>query len=95
MQGGVVTYYFEDHYEIKDVTPTKYIFAGNLRVAQITNTDTTYYHKDYLGSSSVMTNDQVTVIEQTDYLPFGETREHSGTEVSNYKFTPLENLCMR
>jgi len=37
-----------------------------------------------------MRDDQGTVVESTDYLPFGETREHTGTEVSNYKFTDQE-----
>jgi len=90
---GSTTYYFGDHYEIKDGDATKYIFAGNLRIAQIVganNDSPEYFHKDHLGSSSVMTNDQGAVVESTDYLPFGETRSHTGTEVSNYKFTDQE-----
>ena len=37
-----------------------------------------------------MTDDTGNVLEQTDCLPFGETRSHTGTEVSNYKFTDQE-----
>ena len=56
-------------FEIKDGDATKYIFAGSLRVAQVTDEDMHYFHKDHLGSSSVMTNDSGTVLgEMRDVL---------------------------
>ena len=48
------------------------------------------YHKDHLGSSTAMTNGSGVTVEATEYLPFGSMREHTGTEVSDYKFTDQE-----
>jgi len=85
------TYYIGDHYEVKNNEPIKYIFAGELRVAKVAATGTYFFHKDHLGSSAVMT-DGVTgaIIEESNYMPFGEIREQTGIEVSNYKFTDQE-----
>jgi RHS repeat-associated protein len=84
------TYYFGDHYEIRGGTEYKYIFAGNLRVAQIAGGTVSYFHKDHLGSSTVMTDASGVPIEFTNYEPFGGVREHAGTTASNYKFTDQE-----
>ena len=87
---GSTTNYIGDHFEIKDSVPTKYIFAGNLRVAKVTPSARYYYHKDHLSSSSAMTDDAGTVVEQTEYWPFGDERDHAGEVVSDYKFTDQE-----
>jgi RHS repeat-associated protein len=88
--GSTTTYYIGDHYERKGGVAYKYIFAGNLRVAQIAGSTVSYFHKDHLGSSSVMTNSSGTQIESTNYEPFGGMRAHSGTTTSGYKFTDQE-----
>jgi RHS repeat-associated protein len=88
--GTTHTYYIGDHFEIEGGTLIKYIFAGNLRVAQIKGSARSYFHKDHLGSSTVMTNTSGLEIESTDYMPFGGTRNHTGTNTSNYKFTDQE-----
>jgi len=89
--GGGITHYIGDHFEVKDGVPTKYIFAGNLRVAKVTPPSTHYYyHKDHLSSSSAITDDNGAVIEMTEYRPFGDERDHAGTVVSDYKFTDQE-----
>jgi RHS repeat-associated protein len=88
--GMTTTYYIGDHYEIKDGVATKYIFAGNLRVAQISGTTVSYFHKDHLGSSTVTTRADGTVVESANYEPFGNMRAHSGTTTSDYKFTDQE-----
>jgi RHS repeat-associated protein len=90
VSGGSSTYYIGNHYEIKDDVTTKYIFAGNLRVAMIKGPDVSYYHKDHLGSSTVMTDASGTRLETTDYMPFGNQRKNTGADVSNYKFTDQE-----
>ena len=54
--GGTTTYYISNDYEIKNGVATKFIFAGNLRVASIEGTnDTQIFHKDHLNSSTSMT----------------------------------------
>jgi len=88
--GGATTYYVGDHYEVKNDESLKYLFAGNLRLIMIKGTNTFYFHKDHLGSTSVMTNNSGGVEETTQYEPFGSTREHTGTDMSGYKFTDQE-----
>jgi len=91
VQGGSTTYYVGEHFEVKGSTETKYIFDGNLRVAKEEAGGTQYYHKDHLGSSTVMTDyPYSSSAETTEYLPFGHQREHTGTEVTDYKFTDQE-----
>jgi RHS repeat-associated protein len=87
---SVTTYYIGEHYEIINGVSTKYIFAGNLRIAKVTASGTNYFHKDHLGSSSAMTDSSGAVVETTNYAPFGEQREHTGAVVTNYKFTDQE-----
>ena len=90
VSGGSTTYYIGDHYEVKDGAAVKYIFAGNRRIAKVMATDRYFYHKDHLGSSTVMTDKEAVEIEYSDYLPFGHQREHTGTSVTDYKFTDQE-----
>jgi RHS repeat-associated protein len=84
------TYYIGEHFEIIDGIPIKYIFAGNLRIARITSTDTQYFHKDHLQSSTAVTNDLGEKVETTEYFPFGYERSHTGLRTSNYKYTDQE-----
>jgi RHS repeat-associated protein len=89
--GGMTTYYIGDHFEIKGGTQVKYIFAGNLRVAQVEGSTLTYLHKDHLGSSTVMTDYSGFETESTQYMPFGSTRPGSGEITgTSYNFTDQE-----
>jgi RHS repeat-associated protein len=90
--GGNVTdtYYIGDHFEVKGGETIKYIFARNLRMAQVKGTTRSFFHKDHLGSSTVMTDASGYVIESTEYVPFGSQRSHSGTNTSDYKYTDQE-----
>jgi RHS repeat-associated protein len=88
--GGSTTYYVTEGFEVIDETAIAYVFAGNLRVAKVADGVTSYFHKDHLGSSTVMTNNSGTVVEASGYMPFGEFRSHSGTFTSSYKFTDQE-----
>jgi len=84
------TYYFSNEFEIISGFETRYIFAGNLRIAKVTGTNTTYFHKDHLGSSTVMTDTLGTALETGGYLPYGIQRENPGITLTNYKFTDQE-----
>jgi len=90
--GGNVTdtYYIGDHFEVRGGETVKYIFAGNLRVAQVKGSTRSFFHKDHLGSSTVMTDASGYVIESTEYMPFGTERSHSGANTSDYKYTDQE-----
>jgi len=84
------TYYLSNEIEIINGVPTCYIFAGNLRIAKITEANITYFHKDHLGSSTVMTDTSGAALETGGYLPYGIQRENPGITLSNYKFTDQE-----
>ena len=84
------TYYIGAEYEVIAGVGTKYIFAGNLRIAKVSATGVYYFHKDHLGSSTVMTGDTGAEVESSEYRPYGSFRSQTGTEVSDYKFTDQE-----
>jgi len=89
--GGGTTYYISNHFEVEAGTETKYIFGGNLRVAKVTSSTSLFYHKDHLGSSTAVTGyADGTQVETTEYMPFGLSRNKTGTEVTYYKFTDQE-----
>ncbi len=94
VMGSATTYYIGEHFQVSDTNTstenTKYIFAGNLRIAQIKNSETHYFHKDHLGSSTVMTDVYGATLEASEYMPYGSLRDHVGDEVTNYKFTDQE-----
>ncbi|MGB9716478.1 MAG: RHS repeat domain-containing protein, partial [Thermodesulfovibrionales bacterium] len=84
------TYYIGNHFEIINGTSTKYIFAGDIRIAKVTSSNTYYYHKDHLGSSTLMTDSSGNEVETTEYMPFGQMRVHTVSSITNYKYTDQE-----
>ncbi len=90
IQGGSTTWYIGSHYEKKDSTYTKYIFAGSTRIAKVTTSGYHILHSDHLGSSTIITESSGGVVESTEYNPFGTTRSHSGATLTNYKYTDQE-----
>lgn len=89
-RGASTTYYIGAHFEVIDGIATKYIFAGNTRVAMVKAGQTLYFHQDHLGSSSAMSNATGQLVETTEHQPYGAVRFHTGTEASNYNFTGQE-----
>ena len=75
---------------MKDGVVTKYISAADMKVAQVKGTEVSYYHKDHLNSSTVMTNNSGTKVEETAYAPYGTMRSFTGTAVTNYRYTGKE-----
>ena len=68
-------------------TLVKYIFAGGQRIARVDSTTIHYYHKDHLGSPTVITDAFGIATEAQEYLPFGDFRDHwsaSGEKGSDY-----------
>lgn len=97
LEGGSDTLYYNDKYEIIGNVPTRYVFAGNLRIAKVTGPNgslvTTYIHKDHLGSSTVITNVNGVRVnpENIDYFPYGLEKNETKQAVSeNYRFTDQE-----
>ena len=90
VSGGKTVLYLGDHFEVENGVNIKYIFGGNLRLAMIKGSLTSYFHKDHLGSTAAVTNEAGVKVESPTYEPFGSTRTQEGTVVSNYKFTDQE-----
>ena len=85
------TFYVGGHFEVRDNAETKYIFAGSLRIAAVRSSGPHYFHKDHLGSSTLVTDPtQGAVVETADYLPFGVQRSGSGAGVARHKYTDQE-----
>jgi len=74
----VTTYYPTKSYNTTDGVPTKHIFANGVMVATITGTGASstvsYILTDHLTGSNVVTDASGTIIELTDYYPYGAVR---------------------
>ncbi|NTV15097.1 MAG: RHS repeat-associated core domain-containing protein [Desulfobulbaceae bacterium] len=91
--GGTHVFYINDNYEEINGVGTKYIFAGNQRIAQITGQSRNYFHQDHLGSATVVTDgNSPALVESAEYLPFGMTR-NAGSLITttNYQYTDQEH----
>jgi RHS repeat-associated protein len=93
--GSTDTYYFGPHFQVEGASTVKYVIVGGKRIARIDGVSTYYYHQDHLGSSAVMTiqdgQNDGNIVETTSYMPFGGVREHTGTNVTSYKYTGQEH----
>ena len=49
-----------------------------------------YYFSNHLGSASVITNSAGSVVEESDYYPFGGERAVVNNDPNPYKFTGKE-----
>ena len=88
--GVGITYYIGGHIEKINGSLVKYIFAGDMRIARINGSEKRIFHKDHLGSSTAITDMNGNEVEISNYMPFGSLRSHSGSYVSDYKFTDQE-----
>ncbi len=71
--------------------PTEYIFFGGRRIARRSSSGSvSYYLSDTLGSSRAVTNSNGDILDDCDFLPYGEERCIASTSGNNYKFTGLE-----
>ncbi len=70
----------------------EYIFMGGARIAMLTLSSgaVNYYVADHLGSSRIVTNASGTVLDDSDFYPFGGERPYLSSSGNNYKFTGKE-----
>jgi RHS repeat-associated protein len=66
---------------------TKYYHHGSSRVAMRQGGEVYYLHGDHLGSTSLTTDNQGSVVHEARYLPFGEERWVDGEGVTDFTFT--------
>jgi RHS repeat-associated protein len=84
--------YVDETYEIRNGQPVKYVFAGDRRVARIRGSEVHYFHKDHLGSSTLVTNAAGVLLESTTYEAYGLQRPDCDPKLNNvaYTFTDQE-----
>jgi RHS repeat-associated protein len=71
--------------------PTEYVFFGGKRAARRDSSGSVfYYFANHLGSANVVTNSAGTIVEESDYYPFGGERVVVNTDPNPYKFTGKE-----
>ncbi|MCP4537322.1 MAG: hypothetical protein GY832_09260, partial [Chloroflexi bacterium] len=66
---------------------TKYYYVGGKRVAMRAGDVVYYLHNDYLGSTSLTTNENGGVTARQLYYPYGEVRWGEGTLATDFGFT--------
>ncbi len=90
--GTTNTAYIGRFYEVVNSgqSYSKYIFAGNTRLALKNASVTRYYHQDHLGSSNVITNASGNNVEEIQYLPYGNAWSDTNATLTTHKFTGQE-----
>ncbi len=83
------------YFNKQSATTTKHVFApdGTLIATVEGNgsaTSTRYIHPDHLGGTNAVTDSSATVVETTDYYPYGGQRIHTGSFTEQRKFTGHE-----
>ena len=89
------TTYIGSLYEVTGSLKTKHIFMGPNRMASsFRGSEATeaisFYHTDHLGSSNIITNQAGNLIQNCEYLPYGEFATKTGISATNYYFTGKE-----
>jgi RHS repeat-associated protein len=87
------TLYINKYYDIEDGNAKRYIYAGDLKVADDSGTNGLVYHStDHLTGNNVDTDSSGNILEVLDYYPYGNVRldEQTGTYQNDYKYTGKE-----
>ncbi len=71
---------------------TVYVHFAGRRIArrEVATNTVSYYFSDHLGSASVVTSATGTIVEESDYYPFGGERIITNSDPNPYKFTGKE-----
>jgi len=90
--GVTTTYVYAGINVIHEVTSTEstdYLYANGMRIAKKTGATVKYFHSDHLGSTRLVTDSSGQPTFESDYKPFGEDANATGTE--KYAFTGQYN----
>jgi RHS repeat-associated protein len=69
----------------------EYVFFGGARIARRDSANAVnYYFSDYLGSARVVTNAGGTILDDSDFYPFGVERPYASASGNVYKFEKKE-----
>jgi len=72
-------------YETTSSESTDYLYANGMRIAKKTGATVKYFHSDHLGSTRLVTDSSGQPTFESDYKPFGQEANATGTE--KYAFT--------
>ncbi|MFT3890486.1 MAG: RHS repeat-associated core domain-containing protein [Anaerolineales bacterium] len=81
------TYFVGAYYEVANGVVTKYYYAGSQRIAMRNNSDLKFLVGDHLGSTSLTTGANGTVVSELRYKAWGEVRSESGSTPTKYTYT--------
>ena len=72
-------------------TTDEYIFFGGQRIARRDSSgNIVYYMADHLGTSRIVTNTAGSILDESDFYPFGGERVITASSGNTYKFTGKE-----
>lgn len=81
------TYFVGAYYEVTSGVATKYYYAGSQRIAMRNNSGLKFLVGDHLGSTSLTTDANGTLVSELRYKAWGEVRYESGTTPTKYTYT--------
>ena len=85
--GTTTTYFVGAHYELTNGVVTKYYYAGSQRIAMRNNGTVFFTLGDHLGSTSLTTFANGSVVSELRYKAWGEMRYASGNTPTKYTYT--------
>ena len=93
--GATTTRYISKLYECDNTSCSRFIWAGDTRIATVAaNGLLHYWHGDHLGSSSVITDSASAKVQAVTYYPYGHTRTNQSFTTPTidvpYKYTGQE-----
>ncbi|MGD9159118.1 MAG: toxin TcdB middle/N-terminal domain-containing protein, partial [Desulfobacteraceae bacterium] len=94
VSGSETVIYVGGIFELRNGQAMSHIFADGKKIVTLSNGKEYYTHSDHLGSTSVVTDETGTIVEEIGYLPFGATLFRNvfngSTWESAYRFTGQE-----
>ncbi len=84
------THYVGRHFEVRNGSPVRYVFAGDLRLARVGTDGVRHFHKDHLMSTVAVTDEAGVKVESSGYIPFGQPRNRTGTPAAAFRYTDQE-----
>jgi RHS repeat-associated protein len=87
MVNGESTLFVGPHYEVTGTQVTKYYFAGAQRIAMRKDGTPSYMLGDHLGSTSLVTDSNGTLITETKYKAWGEVRYTTPNTTLSTRYT--------
>jgi RHS repeat-associated protein len=74
-----------------NVSFNEFIFFGGKRIARRDSSNNiVYYFADHLGTARIIANSSGTILDESDFYPFGDERAMTSSSGNNYKFTGKE-----